>query len=394
MDEIIIDDRIYDVSKFKHPGGNIIKYYKKDATNAFHQFHLKSQRAELILNTLPSRPVQDNFERSDLTKDFERFTIYLKNNGFFDPVHSEIICRLLEIYMIVLFGYILHNRFFLFSCLLIGIASGRCGWLMHEAGHYSFTGNIQIDKFLQIVIYGAGCGMSASWWRSQHNRHHATPQHENKDPDLATLPLVAFNKCILPEKMNAVMSRYLKYQLYLFPFITTSLVSLYWRYYLHVRTMIKNLYNTKTSGHACLEMVSYILYHLFLMKLLKNDSQKLLTYLFINGISSSYIFIHFAMSHSHLPVTKNELNWVEYSAYHTTNVATNNIFVTWWMSNLNYQIEHHLFPSMPQCNHKRISPLVKSFFKSHDLPYQDGDYFELLFKTLCNLHNVSNEIIH
>ena len=100
------------------------------------------------------------------------------------------------------------------------------------------------------------------------------------------------------------------------------------------------------------------------------------------------------MSHSHLPVTKNELNWVEYAAYHTTNVATNNIFVTWWMSNLNYQIEHHLFPSMPQCNHKRISPIIKSFFKTHDLPYQDGDYFELLFKTLCNLHNVSNEIKH
>ena len=49
----------------------------------------------------------------------------------------------------------------------LGIASGRCGWLMHEGGHYSLTGNIAIDRSLQIVLYGVGCGMSGSWWRNQ-----------------------------------------------------------------------------------------------------------------------------------------------------------------------------------------------------------------------------------
>jgi fatty acid desaturase len=47
---------------------------------------------------------------------------------------------------------------------------------MHEGGHYSLTGKIAIDRTLQIVIYGVGCGMSGSWWRNQHNKHHAMPQ--------------------------------------------------------------------------------------------------------------------------------------------------------------------------------------------------------------------------
>jgi fatty acid desaturase len=57
----------------------------------------------------------------------------------------------------------------------------RCGWLMHEGGHYSLTGKIAIDRTLQIIIYGVGCGMSGSWWRNQHNKHHAMPQRVGKN---------------------------------------------------------------------------------------------------------------------------------------------------------------------------------------------------------------------
>ena len=42
-------------------------------------------------------------------------------------------------------------------------------------------------------------------------------------------------------------------------------------------------------------------------------------------------------------------------------------WVDWWMSYLNYQIEHHLFPSMPQFNHPIISPRVKALFEKHDV---------------------------
>ena len=43
---------------------------------------------------------------------------------------------------------------------------------------------------------GIGCGMSGCYWRNQHNKHHATPQKLGTDPDLQTLPLVAFHKLI------------------------------------------------------------------------------------------------------------------------------------------------------------------------------------------------------
>ena len=66
-------------------------------------------------------------------------------------------------------------------------------------------GNISIDRTLQIVLYGLGCGMSGAWWRNQHNKHHSMPQKLDHDVDLNTLPLVAFT-----EKVSEIM-KYKRY---------------------------------------------------------------------------------------------------------------------------------------------------------------------------------------
>ena len=42
------------------------------------------------------------------------------------------------------------------------------------------------------------------------------------------------------------------------------------------------------------------------------------------------------------------------------------------MGGLNYQIEHHLFPSMPSPMLRRAQPLVRDFCLRHDLPYQES----------------------
>ena len=67
---------------------------------------------------------------------------------------------------------------------------------MHEGGHYSLTTNINVDRALQIIAYNIGSGMSAAYWRNQHNKHHATPQKLEHDVYLNTLPLIAFHKLI------------------------------------------------------------------------------------------------------------------------------------------------------------------------------------------------------
>jgi len=60
--------------------------------------------------------------------------------------------------------------------VIFSIGTGRVGWFMHEAGHTSLTGNLTYDRLLQTVVFGLGNGLSATYWRNQHNKHHAAPQ--------------------------------------------------------------------------------------------------------------------------------------------------------------------------------------------------------------------------
>jgi fatty acid desaturase len=75
-------------------------------------------------------------------------------------------------------------------------------------------------------------------------------------------------------------------------------------------------------------------------------------YMLTFATACNYIFINFSVSHTHLPVSaaSDYLHWVVYSAVHTTNIK-NTALCNWWMSYLNFQIEHHMFPSMPQFRH-------------------------------------------
>lgn len=39
------------------------------------------------------------------------------------------------------------------------------------------------------------------------------------------------------------------------------------------------------------------------------------------------------------------------------------------MGGLNYQIEHHLFPSMPRPHLRKAAPIIAAYCRSHDVPY-------------------------
>jgi fatty acid desaturase len=41
------------------------------------------------------------------------------------------------------------------------------------------------------------------------------------------------------------------------------------------------------------------------------------------------------------------------------------------MGGLNYQVEHHLFPSMPRPNLRRAQPIVREFCARHDITYTE-----------------------
>jgi len=388
--EVLIDGVWYDTSSFKHPGGRVLSYYAgRDATQAYHEFHQRSAKAAKFLKTLPSReaqPSESESSKDGLVRDFDELRMQLEKEGFFKPNYAHTVYRLAELAVMCVAGVALWMQGYkAASVVMIGIMQGRCGWLMHEGGHYSLTGNIKVDRALQIFLYGTGCGMSASWWRNQHNKHHATPQKVGYDVDLNTLPLVAFCKDVLKSSHPTALKAWLKLQPWLFIPVTNQLVGFGWQFYLHPRHIIR----TKNVAEMAAFAARFAIIGALTYALGAGNTAAL--YLATNTVSFNYIFLNFAVSHTHLPTLQKHENtdWVRYAAVHTMNVHSS-WWCNWWMAYLNFQIEHHLFPSMPQYRHPIVSPRVRAMFEKHGVKYDSRGYLEAMHDCFSNLKSVGD----
>jgi fatty acid desaturase len=403
--EVLIDDTLYDTRGFKHPGGSVIKFLTGtgDATEAFLEFHGRSVKAQKMLKALPSRrapPIhyedaaaaREAERHAAMSKDFVAMHRRLAAEGWFDASPAHCVYRVVEIVAIAALGaYIVATGVLpaIFGLALMGIASGRCGWLMHEAGHLSMTTNIKYDIKLQEMIYGIGCGMSGGWWRSQHNKHHCTPQKLKHDVDLDTLPFIAFHERIAVKAGKSAFTRFwIPLQAFLFAPVTCLIVTLSWQLFLHPRY----IYRTKKVREAFWLAVRWAALFAFKAAIGATMGRFIAAYVLANVFGGTYIFLNFALSHTHLDIVEADANphWIEYAAKHTTNLS--GPFVDWWMGYLNYQIEHHLFPSMPQYRFPRLAPQVKALFERHGLKYDVRSYAQGMYDTFANMNTVAKTV--
>ena len=63
--------------------------------------------------------------------------------------------------------------------------------------------------------------------------------------------------------------------------------------------------------------------------------------------------------------------------------------IDFWYGGLNYQIEHHLFPTMPRCNLRKAQPLVRMFCAERGISYYETGMIASFKEILQFLHKVS-----
>jgi len=406
-EEVLINGRVYDLSGFrrKHPGGSIYKFYVDDnnfpdATDAFNNFHRRSDKAKKWLKNWPSRELtaeekQTKIPESDqetaLLDDFHKLEQEFKDEGLFDPSIPHAIWRCAEILIMHVIGIkLMYAGYLVPAFILLGLATGRCGWWMHELGHHATGLGQQTDIWLHEFFYGFGCGMSGAFWRNQHNKHHATPQKLEHDVDLATMPLVAFHSSVVG-RQGLIGKLWTRAQAILFPTLSCLLVGLGWQYFLHLRYMQR----TKQVREFLWVVLRHIaIWQLFGQYGLSNVVKGYICYVWIGCV---YIFTNFSLSHTHLPVTNPDefLNWVRYSSDHTTNIHPGHFgWVNWWMGYLNFQIEHHLFPAMLQYRFPKVHVRIKALFEKHGIHYDQRTYFGCWSDTLSNLNQIGKQALN
>ena len=261
--------------------------------------------------------------------------------------------------------------------VFLGVMFTQLGFLGHDAGHRQISGSRRVSRILGVLLGNLGIGLSYGWWVDKHNRHHAHPNTEGADPDIG-MRVLAFTET--QARASRGWSRAVfRYQAYLFfPMLLGEALSVH---VAGVRSLASRDSGTRPAEAALLGI--HFVGYLTAVFLVLSPVKAVVFILVQQGVFGVYLGAAFAPNHKGMPILSPD----DRSDFLRRQVLTSRNVRGGWLTDLalgglNYQIEHHLFPSMPRPALRRSQPLIMEFCRQHGLPYCEaslvGSYAQAL----------------
>jgi fatty acid desaturase len=107
------------------------------------------------------------------------------------------------------------------------------------------------------------------------------------------------------------------------------------------------------------------------------------------GLLGLYLGLSFAPNHKGMPIldAADESDFLRRQVLTSRNIRGGRL-VDATLGGLNYQIEHHLFPSMPRPNLRHAQPIIAQFCRERGLPYVQTSLTDSYAQTLRHLDTV------
>ena len=260
---------------------------------------------------------------------------------------------------------------------------GQLGFLGHDAGHRQIFTTGRSNYLLGVACGNLAIGLNYGWWVTKHNRHHARPNTEDEDPDIM-ISALAFSggQAQAATGLRRLIFRYQAYLLIPMLFLEaaglhgSSIRALTTRGPRSARAARRRAWE---AGLLTVHTAAY----LSAVFLVLSPVRAVVFILIQQGLFGFYLGCAFAPNHKGMPVLGAGEN---VGFLHRQVLTSRNVRGGWLtdaaLGGLNYQIEHHLFPSMPRPNLRHAQPLVAAFCADHGLPYTQttllGSYAQAL----------------
>jgi fatty acid desaturase len=260
--------------------------------------------------------------------------------------------------------------------VFLAVMFTQVGFLGHDAGHRQIFASRRASYVLGVLLGNLGIGLSYNWWVDKHNRHHAHPNTEGADPDIG-IGALAFT--VGQARTSRGMARlWFRYQAYLFiPLLLLEAISL------HVASISALISPAARRAWEPVLLGVHLAGYLSVVFLVLSPVKAVVFILVQQGLFGLYLGCSFAPNHKGMPI----LDATGQSDFLRRQVLTSRNVHGGWLTDLalgglNYQIEHHLFPSMPRPNLRRSQALVAAFCQQKDVPYRQsslgGSYAQAL----------------
>lgn len=250
------------------------------------------------------------------------------------------------------------------SVALLGILSAQYGFIAHEAAHRQIFKNNKLNDWVGLVLANLFAGLSYGFWLRKHNKHHQRPNQIGQDPDIAIRVLSFTTES--KESKRGLEKWVSDRQGYLFP-----LLLLFTGFDLLVDSFAGLRRTDRSLPIRLLEFSLMLIRQVtpyVIFALLFGPIWSLALWLVMMMTFGFFMGAAFAPNHKGMPLVEKDSKL----DFFTRQVLTSrNIKGSWLKDNLmgglNYQVEHHLFPSMARPNLRQAHQFVVEYCQEHGI---------------------------
>eukprot|EP01006_Ploeotia_vitrea_P059814 TRINITY_DN74825_c0_g1_i1.p1 TRINITY_DN74825_c0_g1~~TRINITY_DN74825_c0_g1_i1.p1 ORF type:complete len:463 (-),score=-31.18 TRINITY_DN74825_c0_g1_i1:16-1404(-) len=412
--------KVYDVSNWEdHPGGSVIfTHAGDDCTDIFAAFHPASAVKDMQKYEIGI--LEDKGRKTKKQLDFEQayrdLKVKLIAAGLFNADIKYYIFKVVS--NLVLLGIsvlcvVKSNSFLMhmIGAFFMALFWQQCGWLAHDFLHHQVFKTRMYGDLMGILIGDVFQGFSVQWWKSKHNSHHAVPNLHasvpdacDGDPDIDTMPILAWSLRMAEHAKNSKFGRFMISYQAIFYFPVLLLARIAWSYQSWVfvfgglgQHSVKGAeLDRKHMKYRGLEKLGLLIHYACLLWLF--------TYMPLFNAISFYIFAQtscglmlalvFGLGHNGMAVypADERPDFWKLQVSTTRNVISTP-FTDWFCGGLQYQVDHHLFPTLPRHNLGKVNKLVKIFCKDHGVSYHEANMIDGNIEVLQHLHKIAKEFV-
>jgi fatty acid desaturase len=280
--------------------------------------------------------------------------------------------------------FIMNNIWLQFlNAAFLAFAFAQIGYLGHDLGHRQvFQGARRNDRAGLAV--NLALGISRSWWVETHNEHHVNPNDLDRDPH-TDLPMLAFSE-EQAESKRGFWRRVVGYQAFYFtPLLLlegvgTRLAS--------VQFLLAG-YGKDRLLEAGLILLHAALYFGIVFYAL--GAWQALAFITVHqALFGLYLGLVFAPNHKGMPLLDDEskIGFLRRQVLTSRDVRPG-VVTDFMYGGLNYQVEHHLFPSMARNKLRQAQPIVEAFCRERGITYYATSVLQSNKEVLQYFHEVA-----
>ena len=275
--------------------------------------------------------------------------------------------------MVLVFIWIGESWWQLATAVVFAVMFTQIAMLGHDAAHRQIFRSGRWNDWTSLVIANLIVGMSYGWWQHKHTKHHANPNKIGADPDIE-LPVVSFTPDQAARRRHGPLGGLMAHQgVFFFPILLFEGLSLH-------ASGVRRVFSREPLRRRPVEIAFLVVRTASYLTLVFLVLSPGLAFAFLGvqlGLFGVYMGMAFAPNHKGMPIVPADvkIDFLRRQVLMSRDIRGSRLLDT-AMGGLNYQIEHHLFPSMPRPHLRKASGLIADYCRERGVAYSQTGLWE------------------